>query len=396
MTVLAVLMMAQWNLQAQRPHPGPPHRGPGLEKLAEELGITDEQKAEMKVLRESHRTEVEALMEKEFADREERREAMNALREEHQEAMDAVLTEAQREKLTTLKAAAKEDRAANRKAMREKHEALRSELQAYRETNILPVMREQRAKLEAELSAEDKATIAALRAKRAAHRAARPDLEPGERGERPKPTEAQREAFRADREQVKALVEKYDSEITGLLEEVEDQRESWQEGMQEIGEKYAPEGRQDRPGKGKRGAMRENRLEGKRGPAMRGRGIHAPHRRGGPMHREETGKVGFLLLDPNAETPATAEGKADFAEVRVFPNPAAARNTVSYKLKEAGHFRVELRDKDGLVLNVISNQYRQAGDYQEEVDLSDYAPGTYYLSIVGAEGVISKKVVIAK
>jgi hypothetical protein len=108
------------------------------------------------------------------------------------------------------------------------------------------------------------------------------------------------------------------------------------------------------------------------------------------------GKAGFLLLDPDAETTTSTVSPTEFAEVRIFPNPSASRNTVSYQLKEAGHYRIELRDKDGLVLEVLSNQYLQAGDYREELDLSTYASGTYYLSIVGAEGVVSKKVMVAK
>lgn len=126
----------------------------------------------------------------------------------------------------------------------------------------------------------------------------------------------------------------------------------------------------------------------------RGKGQHMRARRG---HGDKPmGKAGFLLLDPNEDIAPATSDKQDFAEIKVYPNPSASRNTIAYDIKEGGYYRVELRDKDGLVLRVISNEYRQAGNYQEDVDLSSYAAGTYYVSIVGAGGVISKKVVIAK
>ena len=66
LTVLSVLMITHGNLQAQRPHPGPSHRGPGLEKVAEDLGLTDEQQVELKALRETNQEAAKALMDKEF------------------------------------------------------------------------------------------------------------------------------------------------------------------------------------------------------------------------------------------------------------------------------------------------------------------------------------------
>lgn len=397
LTVVAVLMVTQWNLQAQRHQAGPPNRGPGLEKFAEELGITEAQQTELKALHETQREETKALMEKEFETREARWEAMKALRENHQDALDAVLTEVQLEKLATLKDEAKVKREAQHQKRRENVKAMQGEMKEYRESEIMPVLRVQRTKLETELSAEDKATIAALRAKHAAKREAKPDFAPGERKKRPELTDEQKAEMRTDREKIKALVEKYDTEITGLLDEIETKQASWKDDMQEIGKKYAPEELKDRPARGKKEDMKGKRLDGEKRAEAPRREMGARHSRGGRhMDREHMGKAGFLLLDPNAETTSNSIQSTDFAEVRIFPNPSASRNTVSYKLNEAGHYRVELRDKDGLVLQVLSNEYRKAGDYREELDLSPYSAGTYYLSIVGAEGVVSKKVVVAK
>lgn len=395
LSVLSVLMTTQWNLQAQRPQMGPPHRGPAVEKLVENLGLTDEQQVKLKALRETSREEVKALMDQEFDSREARHEAMKAMQEGHQEAMEAILTEAQLEKMSTLKGQKETQRREGRKAHMEQRKEMHDAMKSFHETEVLPVLKAQRAKLEAALTTEDKATLAALRAKKEANRPEKTERARGERRGKPEWTEAQREEIRADREKIRAMVEKYDSEITSLLEELREEHENWGKKKHEIAKKYAPEDLEDRPMRGGRGKMKGERIAGEKRSegARKGKAGRFHHSEG---RGEGMRKVGFLLLDPNAEAGAARTDKQEFAEVRVFPNPSASRNSVNYKLKENGHYRVELRDKDGLVLQVISNQYRKAGDYQDEIDLSLYAAGTYYVSIVGAEGVISKKIVVAK
>jgi Spy/CpxP family protein refolding chaperone len=393
-TVLSVFLLTQWTLQAQPPHQGPRfHRGPALEQLEEELNITEEQKTKLKAAHEAQMAKMEALKEQEFESREERFEAMKALRDEERTAVNNILTAEQQEKLAALKAEKEKERAEQREERKEKHEAMRAEMKAYHATEVLPVMKEQRTKLEAKISAEDKVTIAGLRSKMEAGKAAWEGKEPGERWKRPELTEEQKAAFKAERETIKALVEKYDADITALLGEIKTEREEWKEDMREIGGKYAPERpdfrgerKKERPaGEQKAKVERERKAD----RPERGRGDHA---RRGDRH-EGMGKAAFLLLDPNVATTQNVTGKADFAQIRVFPNPSAGRNTVNYKLTEAGYYRVELRDKNGQVLQELSNEYRQSGDYQDEVDMSQFPSGTYYLSITGAEGVISEKIV---
>jgi cytochrome c556 len=255
-------------------------RGPHPEHLQETLDLSDEQMEALKPIFDDTRSELEALRDQEFESRKARRAAAQAIMEAQKEKMDGILTEGQMEKLDEMrpqwgprsgpgKAGARSER-----ANRQRNEALHQELKAYRETNVDPVLRKQRAQLAAELSAEDKATIAALREKRDGHRAQMKQAK--EQGERPaRPTEAQREAHKADRATIKALVEKYDSEIEALLAEVQPQAEQWQKDIKSIHEKYRPE---DAP-KGRQG--RKNRVE----PSGR------PNEQG-------MRKANFLLMNP--------------------------------------------------------------------------------------------------
>lgn len=396
LTILSVLMLTQSALQAQRPGPRA-HRGPALEHLAEELNITEEQKTELKAMHEAQMEKMKALRDQEFDSREAHREAMKALRDEQRTAMEKILTAEQLQKLEDLKAEKEEKRTEQRKERMEGHKAMRAEMKTYHETEVLPVLKEQRAKLEAKLSAEDKATIAGLREKMEARKAMREAAEPRERGQRQRPelSEEQKAAFKADREALKALVEKYDADIVSLLDEVKSEREGWREDMREIGEKYAPEKpefREERSKKADAEGKGQAKFRGDKKTEHRGKGDGRHARRHGPRSND-MGKTGFLLLDPSTETTSNVTNKADFAKIRVFPNPSASLNTINFTVEEAGHYRVELRDKNGQVLQQLSNEYRQSGQYQDEVDMSQYPSGTYYLSITGADGVVSEKVV---
>lgn len=279
---LAVFSLLSFPILAQGPGERGPH-GPHPEQLQEALDLSEEQMEALKPVFEDTRTQLEALREQEFESWEDRRVAAQKIMEGQKEKMSNVLTETQLQKLEEMR----QKRGAQpgpgmrggrpgADAQRGQNEEWQKALQDYHNTNIDPVLRKQRAQLEADLSAEDKATITALREKRDGHRAMIKQAR--EKGERPAaPTDAQKEMHKADRAAVKALVEKYDTQIEALLAEVKPQADRWQKDIKAIHEKYRPEDalKRRRGGKGKG--------EPQRGPGEQG-----------------MRKANFLLMSPNA------------------------------------------------------------------------------------------------
>lgn len=85
--------------------PGGPGGGarPNLERLAEELGLTADQKAKLGPIMKHQQEQMQALRKDESLSQEQRREKGRALRKENQRAIAAVLTPEQAKKFADLR-----------------------------------------------------------------------------------------------------------------------------------------------------------------------------------------------------------------------------------------------------------------------------------------------------
>jgi chromosome segregation ATPase len=336
--MLSILVLGLTSITlAQKPHHAKAHNN--LESLSEELNLTEGQIEQLKEIKEAHRNSMKSAKEKMKSD------------------LESVLTDEQNAKLKKLK----EEKRAERKA-------LHNEMKAYRKENIRPVMLEQRKKLENYLSEEDKEEIAALRAERKAHyremKSQRGDMK-GER-ERPNFSEEKKEKMKAQKERVRKLVEKYDSDITQLLEEIDGEKKKWKEDMKEI---------------------REERIE--KSDISDKKVKHKMHRAKG------MNKGHFLLMDPDSSEKEWSLDK-NVGSFKVYPVPSSESNTVEYEVKQGGNIRIVLMDNQGNIMREISNEYQNPGVYEKEVDISDLSSKQYYYAILDDKGAVTKKFTVIK
>jgi len=87
---------------AQERGPGGGGR-PNLERLAEELGLTADQKAKLGPIMKHQQEQMQALRKDESLSQEQRREKSRALREENQKAIAAILTPEQAKKFAEMR-----------------------------------------------------------------------------------------------------------------------------------------------------------------------------------------------------------------------------------------------------------------------------------------------------
>jgi len=238
--LLAALFLTAGAVWAQ---PQSHHRGgngspfKAIEELKEELQLTPEQEKAIEELKQETRA---AQKEARKVERTRKQSMRQSLKSE----LDAILTAEQ----TALLEAHHEAKKAEAKAMRD-------EMRNYHKQNVAPVLLEQRKKLEAKISDADKATLARIRSER---KASRPQKDGGQKAD-----------SRLHKDELSALVQKYDEEINTLMEEIEPKREQWEKDIKAIAEANAPER------KGKKGTKK---------------GQHRPN----PGFQ----KVRFLLMDP--------------------------------------------------------------------------------------------------
>lgn len=353
-----------------------------IQKFKSELQLTAEQEQQLEELSIAFEKEVAEWRNKDFDSRDALIEAKKAMMQEYKAEWRNILTEEQNALL--------EQKMKERKKKGRKHfmsEEAKKEIGFYKKQNIEPVMKAQRAKLETELSAEDKASIAELRTAFQAQKEKMKALKQQE-GERKMKKEAFMElkkGMKTQHEQLKALTEKYDQEISDLFAEIEEDAQKWKEDIHAIAKKY-------------RNDVKEKERDGER---VRGRKGEPKHGRRGYGKKEHRGfgknmkKGHFLLMDPTDNT-AEAEALLTSADIEVYPNPTNSYTTLTYTVNVAGNYRVELRDERGNVLKVLADGPKETGEYTEEIDLSTVDGGVYYIAISNEASLISKKLIVTK
>ena len=256
----------------------------------------------------------------------------------------------------------------------------RREIRAYFAANVLPVLRQQRQKLEFQLAAPDRAQLATyrtqLRALKTQGRALRQAVAPtvgSTPGTRPVLTEAQREQAHQLRFQARGILlnvaqmaQKYDLAISQLAQEVQPLKEKWATDIKAIAAKNAT-------------------------PVQQAK-LAAGRRHGSGQLRRFFKPVMFLLLDPNAT--ANAPGKRGIGSTSLYPNPAAATTQLEYEVKKAGPVSVDLLDRDGNKLRTLLPETQQEqGSQRQQLDLSDLPAGTYFYKITTKSGAQTKRFV---
>ena len=258
--------------------------GDRLERMQEELDLTAAQTEQLTQINEEFRKQRETLRATRFADEEARRTAARELRRKHRTAVKSVLTEEQQQRARELKKQHHEQRRAHRNSPEAK--AKRAEVNAYKEKNVVPVLRAQRAKLT--VAAEDEILLQQLRSGMEQRKAEREKLREASPEERRAARERMRGSDTEQRELARSLVSKYEFQINALMQEIEPQRKQWKADIRNIiGERPGREGDHRKEAHGS---------NGERGPE------HRPGRHRGGDHaedRKETmGALKFLLLEP--------------------------------------------------------------------------------------------------
>lgn len=260
----------------------------------------------------------------------------------------------------------------------------RREMAAYVQANVLPVVRQQRQKLESQLSAADRAQLSTYRTQlqdlKLRERALRKSFRPaaGSPPEtRPALTEAQREQVRqlrtetqAIRQRVAQLARQYEGPIKQLAQEVQPQKEKWAADLKAIASKSATPGQHEKTA------------------PQQGQGQGQPHGRGPLSHYFRP--AAFLLMHPNAPAAARAEASG----TSFFPNPAAATSQLTFNVKKAGPVSVDLLDQNGNTLRALVPPYQaEKGAQTQQLDLRDLPAGTYFYKIMTKAGTETRRFV---
>lgn len=383
-----------------------------FEKIAEELSLTNEQKSDIEPIVDKYKALAEELKEKEFEDRGEKREAFKDLKQRAKSEILPLLTTEQVAKWEELKSMHRGGKHHRHGKGFKGNKELKDEMKVYFDKEILPIAKQERAKLESVISREDKAIIDALRVKmneiKAVHKAEKEErMKQKEEWMNNKDSEkskAEREEWRKQREarkaecegnkeqcrkegrrkghrghhghhnmdeqsrvEVEGLIEKYKGDIEPLLKGMKTQYgETWENDIKAIVKKHAPEMEGKFKDSGGKGRMNK------------------------PL-KKALNPIGFLLLDPNAESFTQMEVSTDLRKIKVYPNPAENSTTVAYEVLEEGTVTIGIYDRKGNLVKNVFDQNQKPGEYTNAVDLTGLDDRVYIIRINDVSGQLSQR-----
>lgn len=221
----------------QGPQGPPPPPPPTLENLKEELQLTPDQVNQVKAIMDKYKNQLQQA--RNSTDPSVRRAGVAGVMDAQREEIRGVLTQAQNDKLDAMRSERGPRRIDGemKKEIEGDENPLRQEIRSYAAQNIIPVLRQQRQKLDAKISSEDQATLSSLRGdmkeKTGEMRSAR------QNGDR---KSDDYKGIKAERQQLKGnidqLAAKYSADINQVLTEINPQISKWKQDIQAITAKY--------------------------------------------------------------------------------------------------------------------------------------------------------------
>lgn len=255
----------------------------------------------------------------------------------------------------------------------------RGEIQAYYQQNVLPVLRQQRQKLEGQLATSDKAQLAIYRTQlqelKQRGKALRQSIRPEGPAPAPRPelTATQKQQMqqlhaesRAIMLHVAQMAQKYDANINKLAQEVQPQKEQWAADIRALVVKNSTPEQQEKRARWAGKRWRHNAAAKYFKPAV------------------------FLLMNPNAP----AQTERELGRTSLYPNPVVATSQLDYEVKKAGPVTIELLDGRGNALRTLVQQAKEdKGQHSLQVSLADLPAGTYFYKITTRSGAESRRFV---
>ena len=229
-------------------------------------------------------------------------------------------------------------------------EELKKEILDYRNHEILPVIYQQRVKLEAELNDQAKKDITYLRNFLAMFR--KNDIK-STNSNKIKGLNALKQIFKNHSDELEIgvrLVENYHDNVLRLNDQIKFDFSKWELEKQKIYKKYGVN--------------------------------YNPH-----IPKKSFWKVlGFILLNPefhpNANSqPIDNQSFINNVASKIYPNPANETQTIQFNVPENSNIKIELFDSNGKLIRTCFNNFIDKGYQSLLIDLKNIPSGNYFYKI---------------
>jgi len=112
---------------------------------------------------------------------------------------------------------------------------------------------------------------------------------------------------------------------------------------------------------------------------------------------QPTGEIYYVFQDVlNALRPGSEEPPRVLQLAQNYPNPFNGQTTIEFELQQAGHYRLEISDLNGKLVETLSNAFWPAGRHRLQVDGNHLASGVYMYSLRGGDFAVTKKMILLR
>ncbi len=273
---------------------------------------------------------------------------------------------------------------------KKRHKGLKKEIKAYLDQKVLPVLREQRSKLESKITLQDRQKLEELRKELENLKGQRKSFrkEVIQMLEKNEISEEQRNKMKEVRSKIQSIMQSskeiaknYTSDIELLLLPLEPQKEQWKQDIKAICEKYQ---------KKDNDSMHKHK--------------HRMFKMMAKQHFREMKPAMFLLMQTadneivKAMTEQNNKENKDSSvdeKSNIYPNPSINKQTtIDFKVKESGNINIVLLDAQGNIVRNVMNENKEKGKYSIVIDLNGLREATYFYKIVMPNKTETNKLIV--
>jgi hypothetical protein len=225
---------------------------------------------------------------------------------------------------------------------------MKKEVKQYYQENILPLLNEQRKKLDLALSNEDKQAIVEIR-KNLADKTLKHE---------------QKKEFK---KKIKDIAQKNQTIIQENFAAISQKQETWKNSLNNIKNKYIEQKNPTTENHHRKFKFHHNK---RMALALM------------PAGALQT-NIRYLLFDYTQQNSIEKEKeKAELKALNIFPNPIKNISNITFELKAPAVVNIQLlNQKNEVVKNLVKEENRKAGEQQFQFDLSDVEKGIYFYRI---------------
>jgi len=80
----------------------------------------------------------------------------------------------------------------------------------------------------------------------------------------------------------------------------------------------------------------------------------------------------------------------------IIPNPGSSKINLDFSIQKPGMVKITITNLNGTIIKDLGEKYYEQGNHAVQFDAGSFTPGTYFIKMESADGVLVNKIIIKK